>query len=379
MLNPFYYGQVAIGADFTDRTTELKELVGELDSGARVFLISPRRYGKTSLAFNALAALKERGIITAYMDMYDVSTVEQFAAHYARAIARAAETKTESIVGFIREVIPSLRPNITISAEGEISVGIEAAPKKPELSLLIKELLEIPQKTAERKKKKFAVFFDEFQEIRNVGGEALEKAMRSVFQRQKDVGYLFAGSKQHIMSDMVLNKNKPFYKMGKVLFLGKIPSGELSSFISGKFGASGKTMDAGTEDEIIKVSRAIPYYTLHLCHEIWNGCADKKSVPRSAVAEAVDRLVQGLSPMFISMWDSLALSQRKLLQAMAASGATDLFSMGFINSYRLGSASSVQKSEALLTAKGLLEKEDGVMMFSDIWFREWIKKKYLGR
>lgn len=378
MLNPFYYGQVATGADFTDRTTELKELVAELDSGARVFLISPRRYGKTSLAFNALAALKERGIITAHMDMYDVSTVEQFAAHYARAIARAAETKTESIVSFIREVIPALRPSVTISAEGEISVGIEAAPKKPDLSLLIKDLLEIPQKAAARKKKRFVVFFDEFQEIRNVGGEALERAMRAVFQRQKDVGYLFAGSKQHIMADMVLNKNKPFYKMGKVVFLGKIPSAELNSFICGKFTASGKTIDSGTADEIIKVSRAVPYYTLHLCHEIWSDCADMKKVPRTAVAEAVGRIVQGLSPMFLSMWDPLALSQRRLLQAMAVSGEADLFSMGFINSHRLGSASSVQKSEALLLAKGLLEDENGVAVFSDIWFREWIKKKDLG-
>ncbi len=377
MLNPFFYGQIATGGDFTDRTTELKELVGELDSCARVFLISPRRYGKTSLAFNALAALKERGIITAYLDMYDVSTVEQFAAHYARAVARAAETKTENIIGFIREVIPSLRPSVTISPEGEIAVGIEAAPRKPELSLLVKDLLEIPQKAAERKKKKFVVFFDEFQEIRNVGGEALEKAMRAVFQRQKDVGYLFAGSKQHIMSDMVLNKNKPFYKMGKVMFLGKIPAGELRSFISGKFAASGKTMDAGTADEVIRVSRAVPYYTLHLCHEIWSGCADMKNVPRSAVAEAAGRIVRGLSPMFVSMWDSLALSQRKLLQGMAVSGGTDLFSMGFINSYRLGSASSVQKSKVLLTAKGLLEEEEGVLVFSDIWFREWLKEKGL--
>ena len=164
--------------------------------------------------------------------------------------------------------------------------------------------------------------------------------------------------------------------MGKVLFLGKIPPGELSSFIFGKFGASGKTIDAQTIAGIIKVSRAIPYYTLHLCHEIWSGCADMKNVPRSAVDGAVGRIVQGLSPMFLSVWDSLALSQRKLLQAMSVYTGTNLFSMEFINSYRLGSASSVQKSEALLIAEGLLEKEDGVVVFSDIRFREWIKKKY---
>jgi len=101
-----------------------------------------------------------------------------------------------------------------------------------------------------------------------------------------------------------------------------------------------------------------------------------KNVPRSAVDGAVGRIVQGLSPMFLSVWDSLALSQRKLLQAMSVYTGTNLFSMEFINSYRLGSASSVQKSEALLIAEGLLEKEDGVVVFSDIRFREWIKKKY---
>ena len=49
MSNPFHYGEVVRGADFTDREGELKQLVSELSGQIRIFMVSPRRYGKTSL------------------------------------------------------------------------------------------------------------------------------------------------------------------------------------------------------------------------------------------------------------------------------------------------------------------------------------------
>lgn len=375
MNNPFSFGRVATGGDFTDRKKELAELARDLEGGSRVFLISPRRYGKTSLAVNVLERLERKNMFTAYFDVYDITTMEQFVAHYARAVARASETKTESVVRFIREVIPALRPNITLGPGGEISLGIGAAPARNELSLLVKDILELPQKVAAAKGRKFAVVFDEFQEIRNVGGEAVEKMMRASFQRQKDVGYLFAGSKQHIMADMVLNKNKPFYKMGRVVFLDKIPAADLRGFVSDKFRASRKTVAEKTLDGILEVSRGITYYTLHLCHEVWNGAPDSGTVTPGAVPAALERITSGMSPLFVSVWDSLSLPQRRLLQAVAARGGRDLFSQDFINTRRLGSASSVQKSLKLLINKDVLEKETGGYEFADLWFKEWVKKR----
>ncbi|MBI4667817.1 MAG: ATP-binding protein [Elusimicrobia bacterium] len=347
----------------------------DLENSARIFLISPMRYGKTSLAANALERLKRRNVFTAYLDFYDVTTLEQFAAHYARAIARACETKTEAVIHFIRDLIPSLRPNVTINPEGEVSITVEAAPKKSEFSLVLKDVLEIPQKVAEKKKRRFAVVFDEFQEVRTVGGETLEKMMRAVFQRQKDVGYLFAGSKRHLMSDMVLNKNKPFYKMGKVVFLGKIPLKDLRDFIAIKFEVSGKNIKAEALDDILRLSCAIPYHTFHLCHEIWNDCAGGQIIGAGAVAPALENIIVSLSPIYLSSWDALTLAQRHLLQAIAISGGMDLFSKDFINTHCLGSASSVQKSVKLLINKEVLEKENGNCQFADIWFGEWVKKR----
>ena len=57
MDNPFVYGEVVPGEAFVDREAELDRLVADLGDGQKVFLISPRRYGKSSLIRQALEAL----------------------------------------------------------------------------------------------------------------------------------------------------------------------------------------------------------------------------------------------------------------------------------------------------------------------------------
>jgi hypothetical protein len=57
-VTPFRFGDVATGEHFTNRTAELKELVGDLRSGQSVLVISPRRYGKTSLITTVLERVR---------------------------------------------------------------------------------------------------------------------------------------------------------------------------------------------------------------------------------------------------------------------------------------------------------------------------------
>lgn len=49
MKNPFKYGEIVKGADFADRVAEFNSLVRDMNDRQKIFLISPRRYGKTSL------------------------------------------------------------------------------------------------------------------------------------------------------------------------------------------------------------------------------------------------------------------------------------------------------------------------------------------
>jgi len=54
--NPFIFGEIIDEPNFVDRTAELNQLIRDLADGQKVFLLSPRRFGKSSLA--ALALLK---------------------------------------------------------------------------------------------------------------------------------------------------------------------------------------------------------------------------------------------------------------------------------------------------------------------------------
>jgi hypothetical protein len=60
VANPFKYGTVVSGKDFADREAELQQLSSRLRETVRIFLVAPRRYGKTSLIRNVLMSLQKQ-------------------------------------------------------------------------------------------------------------------------------------------------------------------------------------------------------------------------------------------------------------------------------------------------------------------------------
>ena len=95
MENPFVYGEVVPAAAFVDRVAELDRLVADLAAGQKIFLISPRRYGKSSLIRRALAAMAKRGALTVEVTVSSFSSYVAFLEGYARALL-TAETKVGS-------------------------------------------------------------------------------------------------------------------------------------------------------------------------------------------------------------------------------------------------------------------------------------------
>ena len=62
--NPFVFGEVVDELNFVNRTEELAQLERDLADGQKVFLLSPRRFGKSSLVSVALLRLQKRHIHT---------------------------------------------------------------------------------------------------------------------------------------------------------------------------------------------------------------------------------------------------------------------------------------------------------------------------
>lgn len=372
--NPFVYGETVAGEYFANRVEELKTLEQDLVDGQTLFLIAPRRYGKTSLVLKLFQNLKNKGVITVYVDLYRCASLGQFLNQYLNLVLNASETKLNKVTRFITELLPSIRPKLSMAADGSVTAEIAFSPLEKDLSKISAEILDLPYRIAKQKKKKFAIAFDEFQEIKNYNGESTEKTFRSVIQHHREVGYLFAGSKKHIIKDMIYREDRAFYKAGKVMNLGKISRADFAAFIAKKFETTGFKIGPETIEEILKISNDCPHYVQYLCHELWDNFSNTRKLEKNSVGIVLEKIVAEESPIYLTIWDELTLLQRRLLQAIAKIGGRNIFSQEFALQNELTSASSVQTSANLLMDKGILDRDNGDYYIEDIFFKYWILK-----
>ena len=288
------------------------------------------------------------------------------------SLPSAAETSLEKITRLIRTFLPKLRPRFMVEPDGKPALTIEVS-KEADLFNMAEEVYNAPQRIAEKKGRNFAVVFDEFQEIRNFDGERIEKSMRAFFQRHRNVGYVFAGSKRHILYDMSQKSASAFYKIGAVITLQKLHREVFREFLGKKFKATGYSVEKGVVDKILDTVEDYPYNAQYLCHKIWEEKADTKSIKSEDVDKVLLLVLTRNSPVYISIMDNLTLFQRRVLRAIAKHGGENVFSDEYIRSNELVSASMLQKSLRLLQSKDLLDREAGRYFVTDVFLKLWLK------
>lgn len=373
MENPFHYGEIVTGDNFADREEELSSLVADLQGSVRLFLVSPRRYGKSSLLASTIIKLRRQGCLSAYIDLYKAPSLRSFAELYVSTLTAAAHSRFEDIARLLRQLAPALRPKLSVSSEqGGASVSFDVAFDGQEMQKKLRDIYDLPQQIALRKKKKLVVIIDEFQEIGNLGGAGMEKELRAAIQTHTHVNYVFAGSKQDVLLDMVRAKTRPFYQMGRIMVLGKIPRERFAGFLLRKFHASHYTVSTGTIDHVLETVEDFPHNGQFMCHEIWEMKRTSRRVDRSDVGAALTKILNNNSPLYLSLWDTLSLLQRRVLTALAREGAGGVYSKDTIARYDLGTPASTQTAVRGLQKKGILDRPNGAFFFSDVFFKQWI-------
>ena len=151
--NPFVYGEVVTREHFADRVEELKILERDLLDGQTVFLISPRRYGKTSLISKLFGHLRKKGAILVYVDLYRCASLTQFLNLYLNLLFKASETKIGKITRAIGELLSSIKPKVSVTPDGSIHLDLGISPIEKDLSKIIEEIIDLPYRIATRKKK----------------------------------------------------------------------------------------------------------------------------------------------------------------------------------------------------------------------------------
>jgi hypothetical protein len=370
--NPFLIGVPVTGPELADRKTELETILKEVLAGSRLFLISPRRYGKTSLLFESRTRLQAQNIPVAYVDLYQATSLAHFLDLFARAVLEAAEGTVEKAVRIAGEFLRAIRPSMTVNAQGQPEWTIGVSQQQSDLLKLRDQVLSLPQSLAERRKGRLAVFIDEFQEVRALDGSALEKAMRAVLQQQPRVSYVFAGSKESLMWEMVRSRRSPFFRSGPTLSLGSILPEEFKNFLSNKFKKSGMNVTHNGLDEILAVSENIPFNVQYLCHSLWIVKDGRGEVSSEDIRLAIEYILTAEGEYYTALWDQLSLHQRRTIRALARSGGVAPFRAAFLREHDLGPSASVARSLEQLLKREVLNKSKVGYRFADPFFKAWI-------
>jgi len=379
MDNPFVYGEIVPDEAFVGREAELLRLVADLGSGQKVFLISPRRYGKSSLVRQALKALALRGALTVDVTVSSHSSYVSFLEGYARALA-GLETRWQRardwLIGGVTSTRPQVRYDARLAGVGALSVAFPNVQTARDVARLANELFALPGRIAAERKRSVIVALDEFQAIDAFNGGSVEHALRGAAQQQRQVGYVFAGSEPSLMEKMI-GPRRPFYKAGPVVRLDKIPPLVFAAWIERRFQKSGVRPEAGMGAAIVELAGNLPYDVQRLAHETWDDvrAAGGRKAGLDDLHATLTRLLGEQDTIFEAIWQRLTLAQRAALRAVVMQGGRALLSGDTTTRHRLATPSTTQRALSSLMKQELVLKEDSQYVVVDSLLREWVARK----
>lgn len=376
-VNPFIFDSLASEENFCNREREIEELLGDIRSSHNVIIFSQRRYGKTSLIKKVLHLAKLEGFLTIYTDVYHILNEVDLVKAYAKALASTMEGSIEKIFETLKTIFSSLRPKITVDADGkpEFTFGVESG-RDPIMDL--EEVLESVKEYTDKKGLKAAVVFDEFQQIGQLQqAHRIESIIRSQIQGHKDISYIFMGSKKHLIFDMFSDPTRPLYGGGKMLPLEEIAPKHLKRFVFSRFRSTGKHLPKEVASRLVEICESHPYYTQYVSHSLWETMPPNSPITDTDLGNAVNLTISRIAPRYDSIWDLLPLRQRQALIALADLAPNEkIFSGVVILKYGLASAPSFRKALKRLVDKSLVDRDQNTFSIIDVFFKKWIQMNF---
>ena len=374
MKNPFLFGPLVSGDEFYDRSEIERELLRAVENGTNVLLYGPRRYGKSSLVARVVETLRAQGRPCIFFDMMKVNSLGHFLQAYASA-ALAVQSRTTRSLDALARFLKGLRPKLTIGENGEPSLEMDFCSSPPTTKTL-EDVLALPEAMKTRNGKKPVVVFDEFQEIARFSSDLpAERIFRSVIQRQKNVDYVFLGSRTHLLKRMFTDAARPFYQSALVLEMEKPPENESLGFLHDRFLHAGIATEPAALKAIVSISENIPYYLQALAYEVFEmaDSSGRKTIGPDDIPPALARCIGRMRDVFETIAENLSDNQRTLLSALAREPARG-FDAAYRARHNLPVYTSVASAVNVLVNKGLVEVSHGVRRVSNPFLAIWLRE-----
>lgn len=344
---------VATGQAFCNREEETAHLKGCIENLRPALLVSPRRYGKTSLAFHAISQMSLPYTQIDFFSVVDEQDIERVILQGIGRLISRMEGIPKRALALASEIFEGMQIKAALG-KVELSVELNRPKEKPAYHVL--DILERLEALSKKSNKKIILFFDEFQCVGEVvQNHAMESVLRQVAQLTKSIAFIFSGSNRHLLSQMFDDRNRPFYKLCERITLDRISEGAYQKHIQKAAKKKwGSELPERTIESIFNYSERHPYYTNLLCSRLLMGdLPTVESIYQTWYQYAVEERSSVASEI-----ELLSKNQRKLLTVLARTdGTNEPLGQKFIQQANMSKA-TIDQSLSFLEKKDFIYRNE---------------------
>ena len=340
--------------------------------GINTVLISPRRWGKTSLVQKVCRLVQSDQLKVVYLDIFSCRSDKDFYDAFASAILKQTSSRLDEWIENAKLFLARITPKISIGTDPmtDFSISLEINPKSNDSD----EILQLPEKIAQKKGCNIVVCIDEFQQIAEFkDSKTFQKRLRSVWQLQKSVSYCLFGSKKHLMNELFEKKSYPFYKFGDAIYLSKISTRDWIEYICRRFEVTGKQI---SEELAEKICRRVDNHSSYVQQLAWLVWIHTNRVATEQDFEAAYQdIIDQNTPLFEKQTESLTTYQMNFLRAIIDGIHSEFTTQEVLHKYQLGSSANVSIVKRALVKKELIEIEKRQVVIPDPIMVVWLKRE----
>lgn len=371
--NPFRFGDPVQG-DYFMPLPAFERIVSQFtDNRIHTVLIGPRRFGKTSFVLRLLQELESKGKPCLFADIFNITSHRDFLQQILRAL-RSKRGWQEKIRSWV-ETIPRLRPKIAM--EMDPATGLPGFSLSTDLTddKDVKETILDVFAAIERLGNQVVVAIDEFQKIAEIeDGGWLEATLRTQMQQLSNTTFLFTGSRRSVISDMLNNQARPFYRSCQTL---EFPSfgGEFIDWIIGRFALVEMDCDRGALLELQREVQNTPKYMQMACFHLVAMGVERVSLEE--ISKVLRVMVSQNAYAYQTLLNTLTHIQQRTLR-LAAKVGSQIFSKEVLDRFEIPSGAALASSIRSLKTKQILDEGSarGVVVFDDPLFAIWLRMEF---
>ena len=371
MANPFHYGSPVTGDQFTGRHLETRALTARMRDGINVVVVSPRRYGKTSLLARAAATAERDGAAVVSVTAMGIADMTSFATQLLAQVYRVKGGRWHRAKQAVPAFLKHLRVSPTVTFDGDHpTFGLAGSMTPADLDSVISDVYQLLAELSERRAA--VLIIDEFQGVLGIG-EHLPALFKSLADRYPTVSLVLAGSKRHVIQQLALDETAPLYGMTTTLALPPIPHDVMSDFLIRRATAGGKELPTTIADQIVDLAGPVPNDIQYLAYEVYGAAG--QVITEGDLATGMRLAVEHEADFDSWRFEALAPGQRRVLARLAAAPTSQPYTEDFRKAVQLRSPGAVGKALAVLDELGLIATVTGEYRVTSPFFAVWLRAR----